>query len=223
MCEFMRDAGPRPGHAACIRGQALSADAVLKVLLVDTDAERTRLMEANLAPIGATSIVRLLPGEPLSDGVRRLEPDIVIVDMARPDRDALDGVRQLATTDPRPVVMFVDDDDPAFMEAGVGAGVSSYVVVREDLPDVKPIVQTAVALFRRYRQLEQELERARSSLHERTLLDRAKATLMRTRKMTETEAHHWLRRQAMQRSRRIGEIAAEILAGAEPSERRNAR
>lgn len=195
----------------------------MKVLLVDTDAERTRLMEVNLAPIGATSIVRLLPGEPLTDGVRRLEPDVVIVDMARPDRDALDGVRQLTTTHPRPIVMFVDEDDPAFMEAAISAGVSSYVVVCDDLPDVKPIVQAAVALFRRYRQVEQELERARSSLHERTVLDRAKATLIRTRNMTEAEAHHWLRRQAMQRSRRIGEIAAEILAGAETSERRNAR
>lgn len=195
----------------------------MKVLLVDTDAERTRLMEAHLAPIGSPMIARLLQGEPLPDAVRRVEPDVVIVDMARPDRDALEGLRQVAATDPRPIVMFVDDDDPEFMEAAISAGVSSYIVVRDDLPDVKPIVQAAVALFRRYRQMEQELERTRSSLHERTILDRAKTMLMRTRKMTEAEAHHWLRRQAMQRSRRIVEIASDLVADAQERERRNAR
>ena len=43
--------------------------------------------------------------------------DVVIVDMARPDRDALDGIRHVTRDAPRPVVMFVDRDDPAFMEA----------------------------------------------------------------------------------------------------------
>lgn len=186
----------------------------MKVLLVDTEPERARILEEQLVSAGATATVRLRPGEHLPEAVTREAPDLVIVDMARPDRDWLDDIRRATHRDPRPVAMFVDVDDPAFMEAAIGAGVSSYTVVGSSLPDVKPIVRAAVAIFRRYRQMELELQRAETSLRERKMLDEAKLFLMKNRRMTEPEAHRWLRRQAMQRSRRIAEIAAEVLQSA---------
>jgi response regulator NasT len=193
----------------------------LKVLLVDAEPERARIVEAQLASAGATLTVRPRPGEPLPEAVAREAPDVVIVDMARPDRDYLDDIRRVTHRDPRPVVMFVDADDPAFMEAAIEAGVSSYTVVGAALPDVKPIVRAAVAMFRRYRQVEADLHQARTSLRERLLLDRAKSLLIRQRRISEPEAHRWLRRQAMERSRRVAEIAAEVLRAAgekEPGE-----
>jgi response regulator NasT len=116
--------------------------------------------------------------------------------------------------------MFVDVDDPAFMEAAVEAGVSSYTVVGAVLPDVKPILRTAVAIFRRFRQVDAELRRAEASLRQRVLMDEAKRFLMRQRRMSEPEAHRWLRRQAMERSRRVADIAAELLRAAEGEESR---
>ncbi len=129
-----------------------------------------------------------------------------------PDRDALDDIRHIARHDPRPVVMFVDHDDAAFMEAAIAAGVSSYNVVGAALPDVKPIVQAAVAMFRRYRQVEMELRKAEASLNKRALIDRAKGLIMRQRNIGEPEAYRWLRRQAMDRGKKIAAIAAEVVA-----------
>jgi response regulator NasT len=186
----------------------------LKVLLADTDPERAPFVEARLREAGATASVRPRPGEPLLDAVARERPDVVIVDMARPDRDALDDIRHLARNNPRPVVLFVDRDDPAFMEAAIEAGVSSYNVVGASLPDVRPIVAAAVAMFQRHRRVEDELRRAEAELEERRLVDRAKAILMRRRRMSEPEAYRWLRRQAMDRGRRIAEVAAELAAQA---------
>jgi two-component system, response regulator / RNA-binding antiterminator len=187
----------------------------LKVLLVDADLERARIVEADLGAAGATSIVRLRAGELLLDAVSRERPHVVIVDMARPDRDSLDDIRHIARHDPRPIVMFVDRDDPAFMEAAIDAGVSSYNVVGAALPDVKPIVQAAVAMFRRYRQVEFELRKAEASLKQRALIERAKSLLMRQRNIGEPEAYRWLRRQAMDRGKKIADIAGEIIANAE--------
>jgi response regulator NasT len=183
----------------------------LKVLLADTDPERARLLEERLAA-GAVATVRLRTGEPLLDAVARERPDVVIVDMESPDRDTLDDIRHVTRDDPRPVVMFIDRDDPAFMEAAIEAGVSSYNVVVAALPDVKPIVAAAVALFRRYRRVEDELRRAETRLQERVVIDQAKAVLMRQRRMSEPEAYRWLRRRAMNRGRRVAEVAAELLA-----------
>ena len=185
----------------------------MKVLLADANLERAASVADRLAEASAAEILRLGPGESLAQAVGRHRPDVVIVDMARPDRDQLDSIREVASRHPSPIVLFVDRDDPAFMEAAIEAGVSSYNVVGTALPDVKPIVETAVIMFRRYRQVEAELHKAEASLKERALIDKAKAKIMQERRMSEPDAYRWLRRQAMDRGRRIADVAADILDG----------
>lgn len=185
---------------------------VLRVLLADSNSERALAVADALAEPGVMEILRAPPGENLPDAVAALAPDVVIVDMALPDRDGLEAIRALNAHTPRPVVMFVDRDDPAFMEEAIAAGVSSYNVVGVALPDMKPIVTAAVALFRRFRRVEEELERAKATLDERRILDRAKGLLMRRRGIGEPEAYRWLRRKAMNENRRIVDVAADYLA-----------
>ncbi|HVB68215.1 MAG TPA: ANTAR domain-containing protein, partial [Acetobacteraceae bacterium] len=153
------------------------------------------------------------PDTPLADAVAAHAPDVILVDMARPDRDALEGVRQLTARDPRPVVLFVDEDDPAFMEEAIGAGVSSYNVLGLPPPDVKPILRAAVALFRRHQQAQDALARSQRELADRVAITRAKALLMRERRLSEPQAHRWLQRQAMARGARIAEVAETLLLG----------
>jgi two-component system, response regulator / RNA-binding antiterminator len=156
-------------------------------------------------------IVGVPAGSSLIDAVAALRPDVIIVDMARPDRDALDDLRRVSTDNPRPIVMFVDRDDPAFMEAAIAAGVSSYNVVDAAFPDIKPIVLAAVAIFRKHQQLADDLDKARAILRERETINKAKALLMRQRNIDEPRAYRWLRRRAMNENRRVGDIAAELL------------
>ena len=180
-------------------------------MAVTTDPDRAAVIEKALVEAGASVILRPSLREPLLEAVARLMPEVVIVGMQRPDRDTLDDVRHMTQHDPRPIVMFVDMDDPAFMEAAIEAGVSSYNVVGTRLPDIKPIIQAAIAMFRRFRLIEGELRRAEQGLAERAVIDRAKSVLIRSRRMSEPEAYKWLRRQAMDRGRRIADIAAELL------------
>ena len=185
----------------------------MRVLLADANLERASSLADHLVETGTVDVLRLAAGESLALAVVRLRPDVVLVDMARPDRDQLDSIREVASRHPSPIVLFVDRNDPAFMEAAIEAGVSSYNVVGAALPDVKPIVEAAVVMFRRYRQIETELKKAEASLKERALIDRAKAKLMQERRMSEPDAYRWLRRQAMDRGRRIADVAADLLDG----------
>jgi response regulator NasT len=184
------------------------------VLLADCDAGRASVLELRLREITDATIVRVPSGSSLRDAVSAAAPDVIIVDMARPDRDALDDLRRVSTDNPRPIIMFVDRDDRAFMEDAIAAGVSSYNVVNTAFPDVKPIVMAAVAIFRRYRQVEADLTKVRATLFERENIDRAKAMLMRQRKLDEPQAYRWLRRKAMNESKKIAVVAAELLAAA---------
>jgi two-component system, response regulator / RNA-binding antiterminator len=183
----------------------------LTVLLADPDSGRMAALEQRLREISDAVILTVPAGSTLIAAVAALAPDVIIVDMARPDRDALDDLRRVSADNPRPIVMFVDRDDRAFMEEAIAAGVSSYNVVDTAFPDIKPIVMAAVAIFRKYQQLAEDLSKARATLRERETINRAKAMLMRQRNIDEHQAYRWLRRRAMNESRRIGDIAAELL------------
>ncbi len=183
----------------------------MRVLLADDDAERAGAVAQVLAADPGLTVLHLDPAMSLADAVATLAPDIVLVDMARPDRDALEGIRQVTAQAPRPIVLFVDQDDPAFMEEAIGAGVSSYNVMGLPPPDVKPILRAAIALFQQHEQSRVRLRAAEDKLRERATIDRAKAILIKVRRINEPEAYRWLRRQAMTRSRRIVDIAEEIV------------
>jgi len=189
----------------------------LKVLLADDDAERAGAIARILAADPGLTVMRLHGNEQLVDAVTALAPDIVLVDMARPDRDGLDAIRQVAALNTRPVVLFVDADDPAFMEEAIGAGVSSYNAVGVKPPDVKPILRAAAALFRRHRQAREDLKQAEARLQERAVIDRAKALLMQQRRISEPDAYGWMRRAAMSKGRRILDVAGDVIREMEGS------
>ena len=189
----------------------------MKVLLADDDAERAGAVVGTLAADEGLTVVRLKPAESLAEAVASLALDVVFVDMARPDRDALDGIRQVATLNVRPVVLFVDEDDPAFTEEAISAGVSSYNAIGMPPPNVKPILRAAVALFRRHQQARHDLKQADSRLRERPVIDRAKAILIKPRRLSEADACKWLRKNAMSSARRIPNVANDAIKNAEGS------
>jgi AmiR/NasT family two-component response regulator len=128
-----------------VRCEAGDLSGHLRVLLADSDVERATALELRLREITDAVIFRVPAGGTLRDAVAAQLPDVIIVDMARPDRDALDDLRRVDADNPRPVVMAVDRDDRRFMEEAIAAGVSSYDVVDTPFP------MSAQSLWRRSR------------------------------------------------------------------------
>lgn len=188
----------------------------LTILLIDTDDDRARALEEKLAESGFARVIRAGSLD-MAGTVERTRPDLVIIDMALPDRDALEDIRAVSSASP--VVMFAGTDDPAFAQEAIAAGVCSYNLSGVALQDVRPIMASAIALFKRYRHVETELAAAKALLDERRLIERAKAILMKNRKMTEPEAYRWLQKKAMNESRKLAQIVAEFVAQEESAQR----
>ncbi|HJT44146.1 MAG TPA: ANTAR domain-containing protein [Rhizomicrobium sp.] len=188
----------------------------LTILLIDTDENRAHALEDKLSESGFARIVRA-QGPDLATEVERAKPDLVIIDMALPDRDALEDIRIVSAESP--VVMFAGTDDPAFAQEAIAAGVCSYNLSGVALQDVRPIMASAIALFQRYRHVETELAQAKALLNERRLIERAKAILMKNRQMTEPEAYRWLQKKAMNESRKLAQVVADFVAEDEQAER----
>ena len=181
----------------------------LRILLIDSDEARAQALREKLLESGFAEVLQAHEGANLVEAVESTKPDLVIIDMALPDRDALEDVRAVSAV--KPVVMFADSDDIGFVEEAIAAGVCSYNLSGVALQDVKPIMASAIALFRRYRQVETELSAAKTLLGERRAIERAKAILMKHRKMTEPEAYRWLQKKAMDENRKLAQVVAQFV------------
>jgi response regulator NasT len=128
--------------------------------LVDTDVERAETLERSSAR-GLCARLARGRGQDLVAAVEQTAPDLIIIDMALPDRDTLEDIRLVSANAPRPIVMFADKDDPDFVGEAIAAGVCSYNLSGISSQEVRPIMASAIALFQRYRHVETELAAAR--------------------------------------------------------------
>lgn len=183
----------------------------LSVLLIDDNPTRAEIVQAGLRDAGYVLLERLDGTYDLSARVGALKPDIIVVSIDSPSRDAIEDLRRTTERQPRPIALFADRSDPATIAAAMAAGVSAYVVKGLAKDRVQPVVDVAVAHFNRYHAMREELDRARLSLVERKTVDRAKGLLMEQKSIGEDAAYKLLRKLAMEQNKRIGEVAQDIL------------
>ncbi len=186
-----------------------------RILLVDTRPERGQVLEPSLRAEGLDVVACIAPDQDLLAAIRRYDPDLVLIDIDSPDRDTLESLRTAQASQPRPMVMFTQDDDGASIRRAVEAGVTAYIVDGLETRRVRPIVDAAMAQFTRYRALEDELERAMAKLSERKVIERAKGIVMQQQRIAEPEAFAAMRSLAMRKNKKLVEIAEGVIAAAE--------
>lgn len=184
----------------------------LRVLLVDEDPGRAAILEQALDDVGHSVIAKLGSGAGLYAAVSRHQPDVIIIDLDSPDRDTLEQMRTIHRDQPRPIVMFAEDDNSGTINQAIQAGVSAYIVDGLSSKRVKPVMEVAIARFREYQALRNELAQAKSSLEERKMIDQAKGLLMQHRGMNENEAYQALRKLAMDQGKKLVEVARNVIA-----------
>ena len=200
------------GVPSAFRGTAIALNTMtMRVLIVDESPERASVLREGLQGAGYEVAAALASPLELLRAVETVSPDVIIIDTESPIRDVLEHVVVITRDQPRPIVMFSSDDAPDAIREAMRAGVSAYVVDGLDAARVKSIVEVAVARFDEYQRLRAELADANLKLSERKLVERAKGVLMKARGMDEDEAFQALRRMAMDRGKRLSEIAQQLI------------
>lgn len=157
-------------------------------------------------------IVASLPADFfLPERIAQLQPDMIIVDSESDARDVLEHI-VIATRDARrPIVLFTDDQSTASMDAAMAAGVSAYIVAGLQSARIKPVLDVALARFKREQVLLDELSETRQKLLERKVIERAKGLLMRRGDLTEEQAYARLRAMAMNKNLKLADVAQRIV------------
>lgn len=188
----------------------------LRVAVVDADRDRALMIVDGLKDAFGDIDVRVFGDESrLAARIAEEETDIVLVDLGSPSRDALEQIAAASGPLDRPVAMFVDRSDTETTRAAIEAGVSAYVVDGLKKERIRPIVEMAISRFHAFARLRSELAATKEALAERKTIDRAKGLLMKARGLSEDEAYALLRKTAMEKGRKLADIARSLLDAAE--------
>ena len=186
-----------------------------KVLIVDDSDINLQLIKALVLKVGDCEPVIFDRPKEAMVWCRDHVPDLVIVDAESEARDTLEHVVLATRAAPRPIVLFTDDEDTTHVKDAMAAGVTAYVVAGLAPQRIRPILEVALARFAHEQALRTELVQARTALHERKLIDRAKGLLMQRQSIAEQQAYDRLRRAAMDRGLRVAEVAQRMLDAAD--------
>jgi response regulator NasT len=174
-------------------------------------ARRNTALRIGLLESGYDLVASLPADIFLPERIAQIQPDMIIIDSESDARDVLEHIVIATRDEPRPIVLFTDDQTPSSMDAAIDAGVTAYIVAGLQAERVKPVLDVALKRFTREQKLMGELSDTRRQLADRKLIERAKGVLMARNKLTEEEAYQRLRTMAMNKKLRLAEVAQRIL------------
>jgi response regulator NasT len=205
---------PKPSGRP-LAGSGTGMDLTVKIVIVDESPVRSAILEEGLREAGFTDVIRIAEMQNLLARIYKIDPDVILIDLENPSRDVLEQMFQVSRIVKRPIAMFVDQSDTASIQASVDAGVASYIVDGLKKERIKYILDTCISRFNAFAKLQDELDRTRTALEERKVIDRAKGILMTAKKMSEEDAYALLRSTAMKENKKIAEIAQSVITASE--------
>jgi two-component system, response regulator / RNA-binding antiterminator len=189
-------------------------DRALKIVIVDENPVRAAILADGLREAGYVHVTQIETANLLAR-IYTIDPDVILIDLENPSRDVLAQMFQVSRAVKRPVAMFVDQSDSAAIEAAVDAGVSAYIVDGLKKERINNILDLCISRFNAFARLQEELDRTKTALSERKVIDRAKGILMKARNIGEADAYALLRCTAMNENKRIAEVAQAVVTAAE--------
>lgn len=188
----------------------------IRILLFDESPQRAGALVQALVACGYEDVHWQEQVGSVFDAVMAINPDVILIDVESPSRDTLEQLTLVREKQPRPVVMFTQDQQVQSIQAAIESGVSAYMTNEIGAEQVRPAIEIAMATFQRFQRLSGELARARTDLENRKTIDRAKLALMKRHQLSEEEAYHFMRKFAMKRKKKLADVAHDILELVEP-------
>ncbi len=149
-------------------------------------------------------------GDEAVDLVRRLRPDLAILDIKMPGMDGLTAARHIADERLAAVLILTAFSQRELIEEARDAGALAYIVKPFQRADLVPAIELALGRFAELTALGDEVRDLTERLESRKLVDRAKGILIDIG-MSEHDAFAFLRSDAMRRRLKIHEVARLVI------------
>jgi AmiR/NasT family two-component response regulator len=150
-------------------------------------------------------------GDEAVDLVRKLRPDLAILDIKMPGMDGLSAARHIAGERLAAVLILTAFSQRDLVEQARDAGALAYLVKPFQKSDLIPAIEVALGRHSELLSLERELGDLAERLEARKLIDRAKGRLIDENGLSEQQAWRFLQTNAMDRRLKVHEVAKLVI------------
>lgn len=182
-----------------------------RILVADDEQVTASGFQGQLTALGHEVVAVVDDGEHAVEACRRLNPDLVILDIEMPGLNGLAAAREIARDPGTPMIILSAHGHPQLVDQAVQEGVIQYLLKPVSGPSLNAAIQTSIAQYEELRHLRENVAELENTLRERKLIERAKGILMSRRNLSEPEAFRMLQRQSQDRRISMAKLAEIIV------------
>lgn len=183
----------------------------LRVLIADDESIRLLSLRAQLRALGHKVVAEASNGQEAIVLAKTVLPDLAILDIKMPGIDGIEAAERITQERPIPIILLTAYSEQELVERAAQANVAAYLMKPVAAEDLLPAITLALARFRQFQALRQEVDDLRDALEARKIIERAKGILMRRLSLSEDEAFRRLQKQSQDSNRRLAEVAQSII------------
>ena len=191
-----------------------------KILIVEDETLVGMGLQDQLTRMGHEVVGQAANTAEALDLFRRLQPDVVLVDIRLNDGaggggDGIELARECLNIRRVPMIVISAFSDPELIRRAGEVGVFGYLVKPVEQGQLAAQLEVAVKRFRENEQLRLEKEQLATNLETRKLVERAKGIFMRRLHLDEPEAHKRLQQESQKRRISLADLAKKIIESEE--------
>lgn len=182
-----------------------------RVIIADDESLIRMDLQEMLLSLGYLVVGEVGDGRSAVNLARELKPDVVIMDIKMPDMDGIDAAKILTEERISPVILLTAYSQKDLVERAKEAGVVGYMVKPFEEADLVPAIEVALARFKEFEALHNEVDDLQLALETRKLVDRAKGILMDSQRLNEADAFRKIQKMSMNTRKPMKEVAEAII------------
>src|SRR5262249_34628295 len=138
-----------------------------RILIADDERVVATGLQGQLTALGHEVVAVVDDGEHAVEAGRRLNPDLVLLDIAMPGRVVLAAARPVAREAGTPVIILTAHGHPNLVDQAVQEGVIQYLLKQVSGTSLHAAIQTALGQLDEIRALRENVSELENTLRER--------------------------------------------------------
>ncbi len=183
----------------------------IRIVVAEDEALIRLDLTESLTALGYEIVAAVSDGEQAVNAVKEHIPDVAILDVKMPKQDGLSAAVEILENKMCAVIMLTAFSQLELIERANEAGVMAYLTKPYKAIDLVPTIEIAVSRFKQMQQLNSEVSELSEQLRMRKIIEKAKSVLMKELGLTEPEAFNWLQKTAMDKRKKMVEVAEVVL------------
>jgi two-component system, response regulator PdtaR len=186
-----------------------------RILIADDEALVLKDLGELLEEMGYQVVSKARDGDEALRQYKKTKPDICIFDIEMPGKTGLQAAREISAQ--CPVILLTAYSEPEMIREAKQIGVMAYLTKPFRQNEISPAIELAVSQFLKISDLTDQMNKLKTQLEARKVVEKAKGLMMEKKNMSETEAYQHIQKLSMKKNVSMKRVAEAIVLAMDTS------